>query len=61
MTRASMQDLLVATSVTLAWQGGSCRQRAHAYWSATAKPLSFSVSAVLLLPLRPRVPQTDVR
>jgi hypothetical protein len=41
-----MQDLLVATSVTLAWQGGSCRQRAHAYWSATAKPLSFSVSAV---------------
>ena len=42
-------------------QGGSCRQRAHAYWSATAKPLSFSVSAVLRLPLRPRVPQTDVR
>lgn len=42
-----MQDLLVPTSVTLARRGGSCRQRAHAYWSATAKPLSFSVSAVL--------------
>ena len=37
---------MAATSVMLACQGGSYRQRAHAYWSATAEPLSFSVSAV---------------
>ncbi|XP_021917624.1 protein Wnt-6-like [Zootermopsis nevadensis] len=37
-------------------------ERAHAYWSATAKPLSLSVSAVSPLTAAAKgVPQTDVR